>query len=151
VDGGAYSEFPHGDVGFPKGDSPEEFLANMIAFLEESAAKLPSSSDLPPKPCSRLPIARCFAALNASLSWVSRAAEAQLDRPKAALAEPHLRYLRRLKATNLQQLGGFWLKRRLFFGRKRASGCTDYLFLVALGYGPGISHTSHFHDFGRKR
>jgi integrase len=33
-------EVPCSDVGFPKGDSPEEFLANMLAFLEAAAAKI---------------------------------------------------------------------------------------------------------------
>ena len=33
-------EIPCSDVGFPKGDGPEEFLANMIAFLETAAAKI---------------------------------------------------------------------------------------------------------------
>jgi hypothetical protein len=28
LEGFAYSGFPHSDVGFPKGDSPDEFLAN---------------------------------------------------------------------------------------------------------------------------
>jgi hypothetical protein len=40
LEGIAYSEFPQSDVGFPKGDSPEEFLANMMTFLKEAAAKL---------------------------------------------------------------------------------------------------------------
>jgi hypothetical protein len=38
LEGSAYSEFPRGDVGFPKGDSPEVFLANMMTFLKEAAA-----------------------------------------------------------------------------------------------------------------
>lgn len=33
-------EIPCSDVGFPKGNSPEEFLANMLAFLEAAAAKI---------------------------------------------------------------------------------------------------------------
>ncbi|WFU39201.1 hypothetical protein QA640_33245 [Bradyrhizobium sp. CB82] len=33
-------ELPCSDVGFPKGDSPEEFLANMLAFLETAAANI---------------------------------------------------------------------------------------------------------------
>lgn len=33
-------EIPSSDVGFPKGSSPEEFLANMLAFLEAAAAKI---------------------------------------------------------------------------------------------------------------
>jgi hypothetical protein len=33
-------EIPCSDVGFPKGNSPEEFLANMLAFLETAAAKV---------------------------------------------------------------------------------------------------------------
>jgi integrase len=45
--GGAYSEFPHSDVGFPKGDSPEDFLANMEAFLKEGAARLEGPSPPP--------------------------------------------------------------------------------------------------------
>jgi hypothetical protein len=44
LEGGAYSEFPHSDVGFPKGDSPEDFLANMEAFLKEGAARLEAPS-----------------------------------------------------------------------------------------------------------
>jgi hypothetical protein len=36
----AGEEIPCSDVGFPKGDSPEEFLANMLAFLENAAAKI---------------------------------------------------------------------------------------------------------------
>jgi hypothetical protein len=36
----AREEFPCSNVGFPKGDSPEEFLANMLAFLETAAAKI---------------------------------------------------------------------------------------------------------------
>jgi hypothetical protein len=47
VEGSAYSQFPHSDVGFPKGESPEEFLAKMVAFLEESAAKLESPAPAP--------------------------------------------------------------------------------------------------------
>lgn len=31
------TEIPSSDVGFLKGDSPEEFLANMLAFLEAAA------------------------------------------------------------------------------------------------------------------
>jgi hypothetical protein len=34
------TESPSSDVGFPKGDNPEEFLANMLAFLETAAAKI---------------------------------------------------------------------------------------------------------------
>lgn len=33
-------EFLCSDVGFPKGDNPDEFLANMLAFLETAAAKI---------------------------------------------------------------------------------------------------------------
>lgn len=33
-------EIPCSDVGFPKGDNPQEFLANMLAFLETAAAKI---------------------------------------------------------------------------------------------------------------
>jgi hypothetical protein len=44
LEGGAYSEFPHSDVGFPKGDSPEDFLANMEAFLKEGAARIEGPS-----------------------------------------------------------------------------------------------------------
>jgi hypothetical protein len=40
VESVGYSEFPRSDVGFPTGDSPEEFLANMVTFLKEGAAKL---------------------------------------------------------------------------------------------------------------
>ncbi|MBR0990744.1 hypothetical protein JQ580_08465 [Bradyrhizobium japonicum] len=40
LEGYAYSQFPPSEVGFPKGDSPEEFFANMMAFLNEAAAKL---------------------------------------------------------------------------------------------------------------
>jgi hypothetical protein len=40
LEGFAYGAFPQSDVGFPKGDSPEEFLDNMMAFLKEAAAKL---------------------------------------------------------------------------------------------------------------
>jgi hypothetical protein len=47
LEGDAYSEFPHSDVGFPKEDSPEDFLANMEAFLKEGAARLEGPSPLP--------------------------------------------------------------------------------------------------------
>lgn len=40
-------EVPYSDVGFPKGNSPEEFLANMLAFLEAGAAKIASASSWP--------------------------------------------------------------------------------------------------------
>ncbi|MGL9622327.1 hypothetical protein QRQ56_30520 [Bradyrhizobium sp. U531] len=40
MEGHAYSEFPPSEVGFPKGDSPEDFFANMMASLNEAAAKL---------------------------------------------------------------------------------------------------------------
>ena len=50
-------EIPCSDVGFPKGNSPEEFLANMLAFLETAAAKIANpppwpdfSPDLPTRP-----------------------------------------------------------------------------------------------------
>jgi hypothetical protein len=47
LEGYAYSEFPHSDVGFPKGDSPEEFMANMMTFLKGAAAKLDSPAPPP--------------------------------------------------------------------------------------------------------
>jgi hypothetical protein len=47
LEGLAYSEFPHSDVGFPKGDSPEEFLANMMTFLQEAAAKFENPAPPP--------------------------------------------------------------------------------------------------------
>ncbi|MBW5435364.1 hypothetical protein FXB41_11405 [Bradyrhizobium canariense] len=34
------TEISSSDVGFPRGDSPEEFLTNMLAFLETAAAKI---------------------------------------------------------------------------------------------------------------
>ena len=54
LEGFAYGEFPQSDVGFPKGDSPEEFLDNMMTFLKQAAAKLDNPA---PPPCSRRP--RC--------------------------------------------------------------------------------------------
>lgn len=36
----AGTEIPCSDVGFPKGESPEEFHANMLAFLETAASKI---------------------------------------------------------------------------------------------------------------
>lgn len=36
----AGEDLPSSDVGFPKGNSPEEFLTNMLAFLENAAAKI---------------------------------------------------------------------------------------------------------------
>jgi hypothetical protein len=36
----ADGDFPCSDVGFPKGNGPEEFLANMLTFLEDAAAKI---------------------------------------------------------------------------------------------------------------
>lgn len=47
LEGLAYSEFPHSDVGFPKGDSPEEFLANMMTFLQEAAARFENPAPPP--------------------------------------------------------------------------------------------------------
>ncbi|UPK37137.1 hypothetical protein IVB18_07400 [Bradyrhizobium sp. 186] len=47
MEGLAYSEFPHSDVGFPKGDSPEEFLANMMTFLQEAAARFENPAPPP--------------------------------------------------------------------------------------------------------
>lgn len=47
MEGHAYSEFPPSDVGFPKGDSPEEFLANMMTYLKEAAAKLENPAPPP--------------------------------------------------------------------------------------------------------
>ena len=47
MEGYAYSEFPHSDVGFPKGAAPEEFLANMMTFLKGAAAKLDSPAPPP--------------------------------------------------------------------------------------------------------
>ncbi len=47
LEGYAYSEFPPSDVGFPKGDSPEEFLANMMTYLKEAAAKLENPAPPP--------------------------------------------------------------------------------------------------------
>ncbi len=47
LEGYAYSEFPHSDVGFPKGDNPEEFLANMMTFLKGAAAKLENPAPTP--------------------------------------------------------------------------------------------------------
>jgi len=40
VDSLADGYTPCSDVGFPKGNSPEEFLANMLTFLEDAAAKI---------------------------------------------------------------------------------------------------------------
>jgi hypothetical protein len=40
VNNHAEEGYPCSDVGFPKGGSPEEFLANMLAFLENAAAKI---------------------------------------------------------------------------------------------------------------
>ncbi|TYO63724.1 hypothetical protein FXV83_25730 [Bradyrhizobium hipponense] len=40
-------EIPCSDVAFPKGNSPEEFLASMLAFLEAAAAKI---ANPPPRP-----------------------------------------------------------------------------------------------------
>jgi hypothetical protein len=55
LEGYAYSEFAHSEVGFPKGDSPEEFLANMMTFLKGAAAKLdkPAPSPLFPPAAMR--------------------------------------------------------------------------------------------------
>jgi hypothetical protein len=47
LEGYAYSEFPRSDVGFPKGDSPEEFLANMMTFLKGAAAKIENPAPPP--------------------------------------------------------------------------------------------------------
>jgi len=47
VEGLEYGEFPHGDVGFPTGDRPEEFLANMMTFLKEAAARLENPAPPP--------------------------------------------------------------------------------------------------------
>lgn len=47
LEGHAYSEFPPSNVGFPKGDSPEEFLANMMTFLKEAVAKLENPAPPP--------------------------------------------------------------------------------------------------------
>jgi hypothetical protein len=47
VEGLEYGEFPHSDVGFPKGDSPAEFLANMMTFLKEAAARLENPAPPP--------------------------------------------------------------------------------------------------------
>jgi hypothetical protein len=60
LEGYAYSEFPPGDVGFPKGDSPEEFLANMITFLKAAAAKLENPAPSPVFPPAAM---REFAAI----------------------------------------------------------------------------------------
>ena len=46
MEGFAYGEFPQSDVGFPKGDSPEEFLDNMMSFLKEAAARLEKPAPL---------------------------------------------------------------------------------------------------------
>jgi hypothetical protein len=40
VNSHAEEGFPCSDVGFPKGNCPEEFLANMLALLEDAAAKI---------------------------------------------------------------------------------------------------------------
>jgi len=40
VNSHAEEGFPCSDVGFPKGNCPEEFLANMLALLEDAAAKV---------------------------------------------------------------------------------------------------------------
>jgi hypothetical protein len=47
LEGFAYSGFPHSDVGFPKGDSPDEFLANMMTFLQEAATRFENPAPLP--------------------------------------------------------------------------------------------------------
>jgi hypothetical protein len=47
LEGFAYSGFPHSDVGFPKGDSPDEFLANMMTFLQKAAARFENPAPLP--------------------------------------------------------------------------------------------------------
>jgi hypothetical protein len=51
LEGGAYSEVPHNGVGFPKGDSPEDFQSNMEAFLKEGAARLEVPSPPVFSPC----------------------------------------------------------------------------------------------------
>ena len=61
MEGSAYSEFPHSDVGFPKGDSPEEFLANMVTFLEEGRGEARRSG--PVRRCSRPTAMRDLAAI----------------------------------------------------------------------------------------
>ncbi|WP_377828858.1 hypothetical protein ACFKHW_38165 [Bradyrhizobium lupini] len=47
MEGYACGEFPQSDVGFPKGDSPEEFLDNMMTFLKEAAARLDNPAPPP--------------------------------------------------------------------------------------------------------
>lgn len=47
LEGYAYGEFPQSDVGFPKGESPEDFLDNMMTFLKEAAAKLDNPAPPP--------------------------------------------------------------------------------------------------------
>jgi hypothetical protein len=44
MQGGGEGVIPSSDVGFPKGNGPEEFLANMMTFLKDSAAKLEKSA-----------------------------------------------------------------------------------------------------------
>lgn len=40
-------QFSHSEIGFPKGNSPEEFLQNMHAFIEEAAAKIANPAPWP--------------------------------------------------------------------------------------------------------
>ena len=64
VEGLEYGEFPHSDVGFPKGDSPEEFLANMMTFLKEAAARLENPA---PPPVFSPTVMRDLAAIQESV------------------------------------------------------------------------------------
>jgi hypothetical protein len=47
VENSGSGQFPFSEVGFPKGDSPEEFLRNMVTFLEEGAAKVAKPAPWP--------------------------------------------------------------------------------------------------------
>ena len=49
-----------GEIGFPSGNSPEEFLANMLVFLQEGAAKAARPS---PPPAFSPPVMRDLAAI----------------------------------------------------------------------------------------
>lgn len=56
---GTCNEHELGEIGFPRGDSPDEFLANMKSHLEDCAAKLASPKPIPFSPADL----RMFAAI----------------------------------------------------------------------------------------
>lgn len=84
-----HTEIPCSDVGFPKGDSPEEFLANMLAFLETAAAKI---ANPPPWPDFSPDVLRDIASIQEAVLIEKEVSKGQAGNPTVVARADLLRH-----------------------------------------------------------